>query len=300
MMGRPKRWLLWILVIGIVSAVVAGCAPPVAGEANNVAPAPFLTAWRACGGASGAGEWLAGPFWFQGNLVGVARNMIFVWRADAPQGGARPFQVHPSQPPVAEQRQGFVYKNGHNVVPEIATWIRNHGGWRCAGLPMSEPFDGGGQTCQVFANMLICRDADARRVRPQPIGRQFLRAKGEALKTGLPSITLPGWQAQITAALQSNDRQLQIQARVASSNGAPCEALAVQIDDVHGDRTTPIYYNLIAGQTLPHGVWEATVSLPKLAPGKHTLVTKVCAVGPQGWLACAADSVLLKVPEPQK
>jgi hypothetical protein len=193
-----------------------------------------------------------------------------------------------------------VYENGHNVVPEIAAWIRNHGGWRCAGPPVSEPFERGGQTCQLFANMSLCHDAQAREVRPQPIGRQFLQAKGGALKTELPSITLPGWQAQISATLQSNDRQLQIQARVVSSSGAPWEALAVQIDDVHGDRTTPIYYNLIAGQTLPHGVWEATVSLPKLAPGKHTLVVKACAVGSQGWLACAADSALLKVPEPQK
>ncbi len=258
-------------------------------------PAPFLAAWRACGGPGGAGAWLGGPFWFEGNLVGVATNMVFLWRADAPASGAQPFSLYPpQQESPARPRPGFVYENGHNVVPEIAAWIRTHGGWRCTGPPRGEPVEGDKQTCQVFANMVLCHDREKQQVTPQPVGRKFLREKGTALMHELPSVVAPGWRAQVTVTLP-NVRQLQIQARAVSANGAPCEALAVQIDDVHGGQASPIYYNLIAGQTLPRGVWEATVSLPKLAPGKHTLVVRVCAVGAQGWLACGADSTLLKI-----
>ena len=296
-MKRPARWVLWILIIATAANLVAGCAS-VAGEANGMAPSPFLDPWRACGGPGGAGGWLAGPFWFQGNLVGVATNMVFVWRADAPQGGAQPFSLYPPQPSAA-RREGFVYENGHNVVPEIAAWIRSHGGWRCAGPPVGEPFERNGQICQPFANMEICYNPARQEVSPQPVGRQFLQAKGKALEHDLSSTTLPGWQAQVTATLP-DARRLQIEARVVSSSGAPWEALAVQIDDVHGSTVSPFYYNLVAEQTLPGGVWKATVPLPKLAPGKHTLAVKVCAVGAQGWLACAASSAMLKIPDTSK
>ncbi len=296
-MKRSVRWILWILIVIIAANIVAGCTS-VAGEANGIAPPPFLASWRTCGGPSGAGGWLAGPYWFRGNLVGVATNMVFVWRADAPQGGPRPFSLYQPQPPVAK-REGFVYQNGHNVVPEIAGWIRSHGGWRCAGPPAGEPFERSGQICQAFANMEICHNPATREVSPQPVGRQFWEAKRTALEHDLPSLTLPGWQAQVTATLP-NAHQLQIQARAVSSNGVPCEALAVQIDDVHSDTVSHFYYNVVSGQALPRGVWEATVPLPKLVPGKHTLVVKVCAVGAEGWLACAADSTMLKIADTAK
>ncbi len=225
--------------------------------------------------------------------------MVFAWRADKPQAGVHPLHVNAVPSKSAPPREGFVYKNGHNVVSDFATWIRTHGGWSCAGEPLSEPFTRGDQTCQIFANIWLCYDPQAHSVTPQPIGHQFWQANRDKLKTDLPALTTPGWQAQVAVTLPSM-QQLQVRARVVSNSGTPCEALAVQIDDFYGGRTFHIGYKLISGQTLAHGVWEGTIPLSKLAPGKHTLVAKVCAVGPQGWLACAADSTTLKIANPSK
>ncbi len=296
-MTQARRWIFWLLGIWLLGMAAAGCTSA-AGEANGLAPAPFLGAWRACGGTAGAGGWLAGPYWFKGNLVGVATNMVFVWRADAPQGGARPLQVYPRSGSSAALRAGFVHAGGHNVLPEIAAWIRSHGGWRCSGEPAGEPYTAGSLTCQTFTNLALCYNPGAHRVTPQPVGQRFLQAKGRSLLAELPTArpSSAGWRAQVNASAQGS-HWVALKARTVAPAGARCASLALQIDDWHASRVSHVAYKLTPCSALKQGVWHTTITLPKLSPGKHTVVVKLCAVGLNGWLACDEDSVTLTRPQ---
>lgn len=247
-----------------------------------------------------AGNWVEGPFWFKGNLVGIAANMVFVWRADNPNGGPQPLQVYPREGGKAAARPGFVYYGGHNVPTEIGAWIRSHGGWRCSGVPVSEPTTQGDQTCQAFAHVSLCHDAKSHRVAPQPIGERFLQTKGKFLHPELPTASrpAPGWAVQ-TSISAPNPRQVQLSLGIVRPPSEHCVALAVQINDKQSDsHTAHIHYDLIPCKALHKDTWLAAITLPHLLPGKHRIVAKVCAVGLQGWLACNESSVPLTLPQP--
>ena len=297
-MTRARHWIV-LLGIWLLGTVAASCVPA-AGVANGLAPDPFLGAWRACGGVDGAGEWLAGPFWFEGNLVGIATNMVFVWQADAPQSGARPLSIYPLSGSSATPRAGAVYVNGHNVPPSIVSWIRSHGGWRCAGAPVAEPVDIGHLICQTFTHLVICYDPKSHQVAPRAVGAQFLQAKARLLSLDLPTTMQPaaGWDTQVNVSLRQGNHWMVINSRTVGPAGKQCASIALQVNDLHASRVSRITYKIAPCGAQKQGIWQTTVALPGLLPGKHIIIVKLCAVSQHGWLACDEDSVTLTLPQP--
>ena len=220
--------------------------------------------------------------------------MVFVWRADKPEEGALPFHLYP----LPEKREN-VKPLAPQVPPEIAAWIHQRGGQRCIGAPVTEAAKEGDRLCQTFTNTKLCYDTKTKQVVPQPVGREFLQAKGKLLLPTLPTAVQPvhGWTTQVSLSLEGN-RHLQVTARVFNNKGEPSRALAVQIGDAGAPRA--FYYGLVPASVMHDGVWETTLTLPKLPPGKHTIVAKVCAVSVKGCLACDEDSVPLKITAEEK
>ncbi len=286
------RFLLLLLIVW-TGWILSACEEPPPAKSKS-APAPraenvpqvFERAWKACGGVEGAGQWIYGPAWFKGNLVGVARHMVFVWWGHAPRYGAQPLQT--MLPPKGAPQQP--------KIPEFFTqWINHHGGHRCSGKPLTAPNRDGNTICQEFANLTLCSDTQGKKVWATDRGDDFYHEHGKELLSRLPTTLAAksGWNTQVNLTLSNDRRSAQIIARVTFNDGADYPqppSLAVQIND---SRLGPIYFDL---QEVPYdGVWKHTVHLPQLGEGNHTLVVQTCAVAANAWQACDEDVAQLKI-----